>query len=86
LASALKSLPFPTMQGIFGDRPLTEDEASHLYTYFAQIDQTEPGLPNMTIPFVAIGFWLSLALGLAGHLTWRRRLIGVRRPLLRRLN
>lgn len=84
LASALKSLPFPTMQGVFGDKPLTETEAANLYAYFVQTDQTAPRPLDMTVPFVVIGFGASLVLGLAGHLTWRRRLTGVRRPLLKR--
>lgn len=84
LASALQNLPFPTMRGVFGNKPLTEAEAANLYAYFVQTDQTAPRPLDMTVPFVAIGFWLFLALGLAGHLIWRRRLGGVRRPLLKR--
>lgn len=84
LASALQTLPFPTMQGIFGDRPLTEQEAANLYAYFVQIDQTEPQPLDLTALFVAIGLWASLVLGFLAHLTWRRRLTEVRRPMLKR--
>ncbi len=84
LTSALKGLPFPTMQGVFSNKPLTEQEAANLYAYFVQVDQTEPKPLDLTVPFVAIGLWVSLVLGFLGHLTWRRRLIGVRRPMLKR--
>lgn len=84
LASALKGLPFPTMQGIFGNKPLTEQEAAHLYAHFVQVDQTEPKPLDLTALFVAISLWISLALGFLGHLAWRRRLTGVRRPMLKR--
>lgn len=84
LASALQTLPFPTMQGIFGNKPLTEAEAANLYAYFVQTDQATAQPLDLTGPFAAVGFGASLVLGLAGHLTWRRRLAGVRRPLLKR--
>ncbi|MEW5956119.1 MAG: cytochrome c [Chloroflexota bacterium] len=83
LASALKGLPFPTMQGVFGNKPLTNQEAAHLYAYFVQVDRTEPKPLDMTVLFVAIGLSVSLVLGFLGHLTWRRRLTEVRRPMLK---
>lgn len=86
LASALQTLPFPTMQGVFGNKPLTEAEAANLYAYFVQTDQAAAQPLDLTGPFAAIGFGASLVLGLAGHLTWRRRLTGVRRPLLKQMS
>jgi mono/diheme cytochrome c family protein len=39
LASALVGLPFPTMQGIFAEKPLTASERADLLAFFAQADQ-----------------------------------------------
>lgn len=39
LTSALQTLPFPTMQGIFNTRPLTPQEQADLLAYFQQIDK-----------------------------------------------
>lgn len=39
LTSALQTLPFPTMQGIFNTRPLTSQEQADLLTFFQQTDQ-----------------------------------------------
>lgn len=42
LASSLASLPFPTMAGIFNQRPLTPEEQADLYAYFAQTNTQQP--------------------------------------------
>lgn len=39
LSSALVSLPFPTMQGIFTTKALTAQEQADLFAYFQEIDQ-----------------------------------------------
>ncbi|MEW5870640.1 MAG: cytochrome c [Chloroflexota bacterium] len=39
LSSALVGLPFPTMQGIFVNAPLTAQEQADLFAYFQQTDQ-----------------------------------------------
>lgn len=39
LTSALQTLPFPTMQGIFTTRPLTPQEQADLLAYLQQTDQ-----------------------------------------------
>jgi hypothetical protein len=38
LTSGLQSIPFPTMQGIFANRPLTPQEQADLFAYFQQAD------------------------------------------------
>ncbi len=80
LASALKDLPFPTMQGVFADKPLTENESSDLYAYFIQVDQAQ-AFP-VSYNFVWIGLVGFVVLVISGVLIWRRRLIAVRKPLL----
>ena len=57
LSGALGSLPFPTMQPVFGDRPLTQDEVADLTAFFASVatQQTSSGGIDL--------FW---AIGLGG--------------------
>ncbi len=80
LTAALKGLPFPTMQGIFNDKPLTDNEVAHLYAYFALTDQIAPEPVNWN--FVWIGLGVFIALTILCHLIWNKRLAGVRKPLL----
>lgn len=68
------------MQGVFGGRPLTEQEAADLYAYFVQTDQT--AAEGYDYAFVAVGGVVFVLLLLSGLLLWRRRLIAVRKPLL----
>jgi mono/diheme cytochrome c family protein len=80
LAASLKDLPFPTMQGVFADKPLTDDEVAHLYAYFVQTDETTGGPAGLT--FVLSGLGGFIVLGLLSQLTWRKRFPGARKPLL----
>ncbi len=41
LSSVLQTLPFPTMQGIYENRLLTEEEQAHLKAFFAQANARE---------------------------------------------
>jgi mono/diheme cytochrome c family protein len=84
LPSTLESLPFPTMQGVFADKPLTDAEVADLYTFFTQADQLSAAPTNLI--FVWIGLGGVVVLGLLLHLTWSRRLPGVRIPLVGRPN
>jgi mono/diheme cytochrome c family protein len=81
LAATLEDLPFPTMQGVFTDKPLTDDEVADLYAYFVQTDQA--AAPSVSFDFVWIGLAGFIILGLLGHLLWRKRLTGVRNTLVR---
>ena len=82
LASALTGLPFPTMRGVFAEKPLTEDEAANLFAYFAQTSQrtSEP----INLAFILIGVGGFLLLLLLSQLIWRKRLRAVRAPLVGR--
>lgn len=85
LGAALSGLPFPTMQGVFADRPLTADEVDHLRAYLVQADAaTSPVEPaRYTFLWIAIGGALFL-LGVS-HLIWITRHRGVRKPLVQRM-
>lgn len=81
LASVLAAIPFPTMSPIFGRRPLTVEEQAHLRTFMAQaavIERSPAAVGQLTVLAIAG------AAVLAGivHLSWRRRLTGVRRRML----
>lgn len=80
LPTTLQSLPFPTMQGVFGTRPLTDSEVADLFAYFTQTNQATAQAINYT--FVIIGLVGFLILMLLSQLFWRKRLKAVRKPLL----
>ncbi len=79
----LLSLPFPTMQGIFSKQPLIETEAAHLAAYFAQTDSLEEK-PPMDYIISGISVFGFIILYILIHLIWRKRLTGVRKPLVGR--
>lgn len=83
LRSALETVPFPTMAPIFSRKQLTDDERADLVAFLASApDQQRParsagklvGLSTAAAAVIAL-----LALGV-----WRRRLQGVRKPLVNR--
>ena len=80
LPTTLQNLPFPTMQGIFGNKPLADQEAADLYAYFVQTDQATTAGRDAT--FVVIGLVAFALLILSSQLIWRKRLKAVRKPLL----
>ncbi len=83
LNSLLVSLPFPTMQGVFSKKPVQKDEAAHLAAYFAQIkSQAEKASMDFTISMISIGGFIFLYL--LTHILWRKRLTGVRIPMVGR--
>ena len=88
LSSVLETLPFPTMQGIYQDKLLTEEEQSNLLAFFEQANNQESGvegLKNMLTPswkFVLVGLGGFLVLALLSNFIWRDRFTGVRQPLV----
>ncbi len=81
LASALQTLPFPTMQGVFANRMLTPAEQADLYAYFQSVKMLQPSTANHAAWFWGIGFTGALLLfGLLGFY-WPRQ----RRSLAERL-
>ncbi|MBI4320126.1 MAG: c-type cytochrome [Chloroflexi bacterium] len=82
MSTVLASLPFPTMQPIFGSRPLTPVEQANLKAFFQQATAAER-------PAEALGLLAIIAVVGAGaffvliHFLWRGRLAAVRQPLVR---
>ncbi len=81
LRSVLGSLPFPVMQDVFADRPLTEQERSDLTAFFGRVNrQTIASVPFFIFPIASLG-GAGLVMLLLGFLG-RKRLNGVRKPLI----
>ncbi len=55
LASVLQALPFPVMQEIYADKPLTPAEQAHLLAFLMQADRQEANPANTGLSFVASG-------------------------------
>jgi mono/diheme cytochrome c family protein len=85
IVAVLTTVAFPTMQPVYLGAPITEQEATDLAAFLAAAPQAErPGGSVWKLFLLSLG-------GVAGFaaialVVWRRRLAGVRRPLLRRLN
>jgi mono/diheme cytochrome c family protein len=62
LASALSTIPFPTMQGIFLNQPLTPQEQANLHALFKWSQTNAPPPPTQLTP------WLFAGVGLLGAL------------------
>ena len=80
LGGVLGALPFPIMQDIFADKPLTEQERADLVAYFSFVDQmAASGEPFLAFPAAGLGgaFVVLLRFGFLG----RKRLTGVRKTL-----
>lgn len=83
LAAILASPPFPTMQPIFGSKPLTPNEQADLVAYLAEATATaRPARAARRLAGLA-GAGAALLFALAA-VTWRRRLVAVRDPMIRR--
>jgi len=62
LASSIKNIAFPTMQGVYAKKPLTDQEVSDLVAYFAGADAAGmEGAASMG----TVVFWIAGALGAA---------------------
>ncbi len=79
----LAILPYPTMAAVFDKKPLVETEVAHLTAYFITTDKLEvQESMDFTISLISIGGFLFLYI--LTHLLWRKRLNGVRIPLVGR--
>jgi len=81
-STVLASLPFPTMKPIYESRPLTSEEQGHIKAFLRVSAQREPVGDSRSMLLAGIGGGI-LALAII-RVAWRKRLAGVRRPLLRR--
>jgi len=82
LASILATIPMTTMKPIFTDHPLALEEQADLRAFIeASSSQPQANREALILALSLAGFVAAMIL--AG-LVWRRRLHGVRRPLLER--
>lgn len=83
LTGVLASVPFPTMAPIFTRRPLTASEQADLVAFLREAPNSQrpsdAARNLLLLSFVAVGL-----LAGAGLVIWRRRLGGVRKPLVDR--
>jgi mono/diheme cytochrome c family protein len=98
LKGVLPTLPYPTMQGIYQNKLLTEAEQAHLLAFFNAANQSETGNGEQgtgnsstevasfqlssTWKFILLGVGGFLLLALLSQITWRDRLTGVRQRLV----
>ena len=83
LQGVLEAVAFPTMAPIFGDRPLAAQERADLVAFLeSAADEERPALQAGKL--VALSLGVAALIGLLAAVVWRRRLHGVRRPLVDR--
>ncbi|KAA0236236.1 MAG: hypothetical protein JJLCMIEE_03245 [Acidimicrobiales bacterium] len=82
-AATLGSLPFPTMQPVFGPRPLTPAEQDDLLAFFEQAS-VEKRSGNATLTLFLWGVGGAVVLLVLAGLVWMRHLNGVRKPMVAR--
>lgn len=85
IISALATMPFPTMNLIYKQRPLTPEEQAHLGAFIKSKAAGEGQQPNQVwgwmVVMAVVGAGLLFVIG---HIVWQGRLNGVRRPLVRK--
>jgi mono/diheme cytochrome c family protein len=82
LAAALGNIPWPTMQPIFSEHPLTLQEQADLLAFMkAAADQRATNKEGLVMAISLAGF---IAVVVLIAIVYRRRLRGIRRPLVER--
>jgi mono/diheme cytochrome c family protein len=81
LPALLEAPPYPAMQAIYANRPLTPVEVANLSAFLAAAEQGDTPA-NSRFPFPAAGFGGLVLLAASAGLLWRGRLRGVRKPLI----
>lgn len=81
LASVLATMPFPTMQPIFGERPLTPPEQADVRAFLGQAVAARPSRAIGQLTLLALAG--AVVLLVSTHAVWRRRLTDVRRAVVR---
>ena len=80
LLSVLATLPFPSMASIYDNRPLTPEEQVDLKAFLRVASAQQPTRSTGQLGLLALGGFLALMV--LAQVVWRRRLRGVRRPLV----
>lgn len=83
LASALNTLPFPTMQGVFANRALSQKDQADLYAYFEKANQQPTASRPVTGWFWIIGIIGALLLFGILLIYWPRQRQGLAERLRR---
>jgi mono/diheme cytochrome c family protein len=83
LDGVLAAVAFPTMAPIFADRQLGEAERADLAA-FLENAATEERVAGQAGKLVALALGVAALIALLALVVWRRRLAGVRRPLVDR--
>ena len=81
LKSIVSSFPFPTMNPIFGSRPLTPQEQADVVAFLQQASASGRS-PQVAGQLILLGGAGAAVLVATSHVVWRRRLTGVRRRLV----
>ncbi|MGE5140849.1 MAG: c-type cytochrome, partial [Rudaea sp.] len=84
LANFLNTYPLPTMKAVWTAIPLAPQEQADLRVFLQQAG-TSPPPANLALLLAGIGAAGALVLLALAQFYWRKRLLGVRRPLLRRV-
>jgi mono/diheme cytochrome c family protein len=91
LKGVLPSLPYPTMQGIYQNKLLTDSEQAQLLAFFTAANQAETEKSSTKVvsfqlsstwKFILLGVGGFLLLALLSQITWRDRLTGIRQRLV----
>ena len=82
MAAVLAELPFPTMKPVYAKRPLTPGEQADLLAFMQAAGQGRPVAGGWQVALLAMGGFVVLMGAL--QVVWRRRLRGVRKPLVQR--
>jgi mono/diheme cytochrome c family protein len=83
LVSLLQAVPFPMMEEVYAEQPLTDDEITNLVIFLQEVGSTEPTAahsPTIFIIISVVGFLLVIGIL---QLIWRRRISGVRQTLVK---
>ncbi|MCZ7588478.1 MAG: c-type cytochrome [Gaiella sp.] len=81
LGSSLEAMTFPTMAPIFAGKPLTVGERADLVAFLAAAP-TQERTAGAAGKLIGLSVGLAVLIVLAALVFWRRRLTGVRRPLV----
>ncbi|MEN8374174.1 MAG: c-type cytochrome [Gemmatimonadota bacterium] len=83
LPGVLGTAPFPVMQDVFADHPLTGEEIADLAAFLgARSDEVRATAASSALAFPMTGLGGAVALLLLAGVLWRGRLRGVRKPLI----
>ena len=83
VTSVMRTAPFPLMKAVYAERPLTDDEITHLATFLQETSRGEPAPGRGSGIFIVISIVGCLIIVGILQLLWRRRLSGVRQPLVK---